>query len=163
MRKSALATLLGLVPLVSLFPGVAAAQEAAPPGGWRSEVIYFALLDRFSNGDPANDTSYGESRCNDSGNPFAFQGGDLAGLANKIDYIRDLGATSVWISPLYKGVASMRGVNCGFPGYWANFGFPYRLEIDPRYGHGEEFDRVISGAHGKGMKVMLDLVVNHAG
>ena len=62
---------------------------------WRSEVIYFTLLDRFSNGDPENDKAHGEARCNDPNNPHAFQGGDLAGLSKNLDYIQELGASSV--------------------------------------------------------------------
>jgi glycosidase len=76
---------------------------------WRRKVIYFALLDRFSNGNSWNDKSHGDQVCNKPFDMHAYQGGDLAGLSHKIDYISQLGADTIWISPLYKGVAAKEG------------------------------------------------------
>ena len=130
---------------------------------WQDRIIYFTLLDRFENGDPANDKSHGDPECNNAGDEHAYQGGDLAGLKQRIESIAKLGANAIWITPLYKGVPQKVGDNCGFPGYWAAFSDPYEFELDPRFGTPEEFDAVLAAAHGRDIKVILDMVVNHAG
>ena len=130
---------------------------------WQDRIIYFALLDRFENGDPANDKSHGDPECNNAGDAHAYQGGDLAGLKQRIESIAKLGANAIWITPLYKGVPQKVGANCGFPGYWAAFSDPYEFELDPRFGSAEEFDEVLDEAHARGIAVILDMVVNHAG
>ena len=130
---------------------------------WQDRVIYFALLDRFENGDPANDKAHGDPECNNAGDAHAYQGGDLAGLKQRIESIAKLGANAIWITPLYKGVPQKVGDNCGFPGYWAAFSDPYVFELDPRFGTPEEFDEVLASAHSRDIKVILDMVVNHAG
>ena len=79
------------------------------------------------------------------------------------DYIEELGADAVWITPLYRGVPAMAGQNCGFPGDWADFADPYTLELDPRFGTAEDFDALLEELHGRDMPLMLDMVVNHAG
>ncbi len=130
---------------------------------WRRRVIYFTLVDRFANGSAANDSLNGHLSCNDALNPHAFQGGDLAGLQLRLNYIQELGADALWITPLYRGVPNMAGQNCGFPGYWADFVEPYQLELDPRYGTASEFDSLLTELHQRGMPLMLDMVVNHVG
>ncbi|MFN3197675.1 MAG: alpha-amylase family glycosyl hydrolase [Bradymonadia bacterium] len=129
---------------------------------WRRRVIYFALVDRFANGDITNDRANGVAACNGD-NIHIYQGGDLAGLTGRLDYIRDLGASALWITPLYEGVDVKAGANCGFPGYWADFADPYELKLDGRFGRPDEFDTLIDVAHDEGLLVMLDMVVNHAG
>jgi len=133
------------------------------PRPWTRRVMYFVLLDRFANGDRARDSLNGSPACNDANDPHAYQGGDLQGLLEHLDYIGELGADALWVSPLYRGVPEKQGANCGFPGYWADFQEPYTLELEPRYGEASTFDSVISAAHAKDMTVMLDMVVNHAG
>jgi glycosidase len=131
---------------------------------WTERVLYFALLDRFIDGDASNLRSHGASECNRPGDPHAYQGGDLAGLLNDgLGYLEDLGVDALWISPLYRGVPDKQGANCGFPGYWAEMSDPYELAIDPRFGDAALVDDVLDSAHARGMKVMLDMVVNHAG
>lgn len=87
--------------------------------GWEDRIIYFVLLDRFENGNPGNDKSYGNPECNDPDDAHAYQGGDLVGLRQRIAAIEKLGADALWITPLYKGVPIQVGRNSGFPGYWA--------------------------------------------
>jgi alpha-amylase len=142
----------------------AAALAVQPDSGaWAERVLYFALLDRFADGDPDNLHQHGDDECNRPWDPHAYQGGDLAGLKNALGYIDALGPDALWISPLYKGVPVKQGDNCGFPGYWVQFSDPYDLALDPRYGDAALFDEVLDDAHGRGMTVMLDMVVNHAG
>jgi glycosidase len=130
---------------------------------WQNRIIYFALLDRFENGNADNDKAHGDAECNNAQDAHAYQGGDLAGLKQRMESIVKLGANAVWVTPLYKGVPQKVGDNCGFPGYWAAFSDPYEFELDPRFGSAEEFDEVLSEAHSKDIKVILDIVVNHAG
>jgi alpha-amylase len=142
----------------------AASLRVVPdPKPWTRRVLYFVLLDRFANGDRARDRISGAAVCNDANDPHAYQGGDLQGLLERLDYIGELGADALWVSPLYRGVPNKEGANCGFPGYWADFEVPSRLELEPRYGDASAFDAVISAAHSKHMTVMLDMVVNHVG
>ena len=137
--------------------------RAAADKAWQDRIIYFALLDRFENGDPENDTSHGNTGTHNPDDAHAYQGGDLAGLKQRLDAIAKLGANAVWVTPLYKGVPQRVGANCGFPGYWAAFSDPYEFELDPRFGTPEEFDAVLAEAHRRDIKVVLDMVVNHAG
>jgi len=130
---------------------------------WQDRIIYFALIDRFENGDPGNDNAHGDPECNNARDAHAYQGGDLAGLRQRMGAIGKLGANAVWVTPLYKGVAAKVGANCGFPGYWAEFSDPYEFELDPRFGTAEEFDAVLEEAHSRDIRVVLDMVVNHAG
>jgi len=130
---------------------------------WQDRIIYFALLDRFENGNPENDKAHGDPECNNAQDAHAYQGGDLAGLKQRMDAIAKLGANAIWVTPLYKGVPQKVGDNCGFPGYWAAFSDPYEFELDPRFGTAEEFDEVLTEAHARDIKVILDMVVNHAG
>ena len=148
-----------------LFVFVCAWTSAFGQGGgdWQDRIIYFALLDRFENGNPENDNAHGHPECNNPQDAHAYQGGDLAGLRQRLGAIEKLGANAVWVTPLYKGVPAKAGANCGFPGYWAAFSDPYEFELDPRFGTAGEFDAVLAEAHSRGIKVVLDMVVNHAG
>ncbi|MEN9824615.1 MAG: hypothetical protein RI953_360 [Pseudomonadota bacterium] len=130
---------------------------------WQDRVIYFTLIDRFSNGNPNNDGVFGDPLCNNPNDPHAYQGGDLQGVRQRLPAIANLGADAIWITPLYKGVESKVGGNCGFPGYWAAFSEPYQLEIDPRFGMASDFDALLTAAKSKNIKTILDMVVNHAG
>ena len=130
---------------------------------WQNRIIYFALLDRFENGNADNDKAHGDAECNNAQDAHAYQGGDLAGLKQRIESIAELGANAIWITPLYKGVPQKVGDNCGFPGYWAAFSDPYEFALDPRFGTPEEFDEILTSAHSRDIKVILDMVVNHAG
>ena len=90
---------------------------------WQDRIIYFALLDSFENGNPDNDKAHGDAECNNAQDAHAYQGGDLAGLKQRMDAIAKLGANAIWVTPLYKGVAQKVGDNCGFP----DIGRPSRI------------------------------------
>jgi len=141
------------------------AERGRAEGGeaWQDRIIYFALIDRFENGDTSNDTAHGNPGTHNLEDAHSYQGGDLTGLKERMGAIAKLGANAVWVTPLYKGVPQRVGANCGFPGYWAAFSDPYEFELDPRFGTPEEFDAVLAEAHGRDIKVVLDMVVNHAG
>lgn len=128
------------------------------PGG--GQVFYFVLTDRFANGDPSNDTGgLGGDREQNGFDPAAinyFHGGDFRGLTAKLDYIRDLGATAVWITPPFTNKAVQVG-SAAYHGYWIlDF-----MHIDPHLGTDADFREFVAQAHARGLKVYLDIVVNH--
>lgn len=127
---------------------------------WQDQIIYFAVSDRFSNGDKTNDSNV---KAND---PWAYHGGDLQGLINKLDYIKDLGATTIWITPpmdnrdeAFKadfGGGHMQDM-WGYHGYW----FKDFFAVDEHLGTMPKLQEFITKAHSKGIKVLLDIVMNH--
>lgn len=135
----------------------AAARPAAPDRPWADDVLYFVLVDRFANGDRSNDVAV------DLSAPGAFHGGDLAGLLAHLDEIASLGVTALWVNPLVRNVDGFV-TGAGFPdwayhGYWADD----FTRLDPRFGTEEELRALVDACHARGMKVLLDVVYNHAG
>ena len=126
------------------------------------QVFYFVLTDRFENGTPSNDSggiSGGpEASGFDPTNINHFHGGDLAGLTSKLDYIKGLGATAIWITPPFTNQVLIKG-SAGYHGYWIlDF-----TRIDPHLGTEAEFRAFVDQAHARGLKVYLDIVINHTG
>jgi glycosidase len=130
----------------------------------QDEVIYFLLPDRFANGDPANDTGGIPGGRLDHGfdptDAGFYQGGDLAGLMQRLDYIQGLGATAIWVAPIFKNkpVQGEPGREfSGAHGYWiTDF-----TRVDPHFGTNDDFRALVAAAHARGMKVYLDIVINH--
>lgn len=123
---------------------------------WSDQIIYFALLDRVYNGDKSNDDmGYNETNVDEE---TWFSGGDFAGLESKLDYIKDLGATAIWITPPVKNEWS-EGNFGGSHGYWASD----FTAVDPHYGDLEAYKSFVDAAHEKGLYVIQDIVVNHVG
>ena len=120
---------------------------------FRDEQIYFVMTTRFYNGDPANDTQCWDAQNYNVGDP-AWRG-DFKGLIEKLDYIRALGFTAVWITPVVENASGY-----DYHGYHArNFS-----KVDRRYESEDvKFQDLIDAAHAKGMKVILDIVLNHTG
>jgi pullulanase-type alpha-1,6-glucosidase len=142
------------------------AQPAAPvraPGS--GQQFYFTMTDRFANGDTSNDeggvTGDRLSTGFDPTDKGFYQGGDVAGLRSKLDYIKGLGTTAIWLTPSFKNKyvqgAGTDDVSAGYHGYWVtDF-----TTIDPHYGSMEELDGLIDDAHANGMKVYFDIIANH--
>ena len=120
---------------------------------FRDEQIYFVMTTRFYNGDPSNDTQCWDAQQYNVGDP-AWRG-DFKGLIEKLDYIKALGFTAVWITPIVTN-----GSGYDYHGYHAlNFS-----EVDKRYESEDvKFQDLIDEAHARGMKVILDIVLNHTG
>ncbi len=122
---------------------------------WTDEVIYSIMTDRFVNGDKTNDQG-----C-DPKDPEKFHGGDWQGIINKLDDLKNLGATTIWMSPVYendRGVHNKYGVD-GYHGYW-----PHNFEkTEPAFGTKEKLKELVDEAHKRGMKVLIDVVLNHTG
>ena len=117
---------------------------------WQAQSIYQIITDRFYDGDPANDNAEGTYS---PGNPTGVHGGDFEGIEQKLDYIKSLGATAIWISPI---VLNTEGQ---FHGYSAwNF-----YELAPHWGSISNLQHMVQAAHARGMLVIDDIVVNHAG
>ena len=119
---------------------------------WRQEIIYQVLVDRFANGDSANDFNV------KPGVPARYHGGDWRGLEDKLDYITALGVTTLWISPIIKNVETDAGVD-GYHGYWAQD----LTELNPHFGDLGALRRLVRTCHQRGVKVIVDIVTNHLG
>ncbi|HZB24202.1 MAG TPA: alpha-amylase family glycosyl hydrolase, partial [Gaiellaceae bacterium] len=160
------AVVAGVVTL-ALAAGVAARPDAvAPPRGAAltelakqpvrttiaSERIYFVMTDRYANGNTSNDALPGF----DPTNTGYFHGGDFSGLNANLERLRDLGFTAVWVTPPFVNKA-VQADSAGYHGYW---GLDF-TRVDPHLGGDAEFAAFVGRAHGLGLKVYLDVVVNH--
>ena len=119
---------------------------------WRDEVIYQVLVDRFANGDVNNDYKVRP------GYLARFQGGDWQGLIDHLDYIKALGVTTLWISPVVKNVETDADVD-SYHGYWAQD----LTQTNPHFGDLAELRKLTAAAHDQQIKVVLDIVTNHMG
>ena len=134
-----------------------------PPFIWENATVYFMLTDRFNNGDPMNDTPLGRKQ--DGGPLRSFMGGDLKGITMKIEegYFEDLGVNVLWITPPIEQIHSFTdegwGKTYGYHGYWARDW----TNIDPNYGTMDELKEMVDKAHKRGIRVLLDVVLNHTG
>jgi glycosidase len=134
-------------------------SDAAPAPqayDWRQRPIYMVMVDRFTNGDVTND-DLGAPDCFDADGIRAHHGGDLVGLESRADYLEQLGVGAVWITPLYEQVG------CGYHGYWANYRDPDTRAMEPKFGSEPEFDALLDALHGRDIRLMLDMIVNHSG
>ncbi|MBQ0889923.1 pullulanase-type alpha-1,6-glucosidase [Streptomyces sp. RM72] len=128
------------------------------------EQFYFVLPDRFANGDTRNDrgglTGTRLTTGYDPTDKGFYQGGDLKGLTEKLDYIKGLGTTSIWMAPLFKNQpvqGTGKDASAGYHGYWiTDF-----TQVDPHFGTNQDLENLISKAHAKGMKVFFDVITNH--
>ncbi|WTN46367.1 pullulanase-type alpha-1,6-glucosidase [Streptomyces sp. NBC_00631] len=128
------------------------------------EQFYFVMPDRFANGDTGNDkgglTGSRLSTGYDPTDKGFYQGGDLKGLTKRLDYIKGLGTTAIWMAPIFKnkpvqGTGS--NASAGYHGYWiTDF-----TQVDPHFGTNKDLETLISKAHAKGMKVFFDVITNH--
>lgn len=149
------------------------------PAAWEDQALYFLMLDRFSDGreqgfrdnagevvtsgatplfqlgdrDNALGTEAGAARWREAG--ARFVGGTLSGLTSKIGYLQRLGITAIWISPIFKQVASQESYH--------GYGIQHFLDVDPRFGTREDLQTLVATAHAHGIYVILDIIFNHAG
>ncbi|SDW88065.1 Glycosidase [Lachnospiraceae bacterium KHCPX20] len=144
---------------------------------WDEASIYFMVTDRFFDGDPGNnaandkflteeDKAKGITTAGD--NPGLYHGGDFAGITDKLDYLKDLGINTIWITPIVENIPGVTvsgegkedvPYNAAFHGYWASD----FTKLNPALGTEEDFRNMIQKAHAKGIRIMVDIVVNHAG
>ncbi len=162
MRKLFRPRLLGALSALAL--GAPAAAQSYLDRAPEKEVVYFVLPDRFENGDTANNRGgYGGGRLQHGFDPAHkgfYHGGDLKGLTQRLDYIAGMGATAIWLGPIYKNkpVQGQPGrESSGYHGYWiTDF-----TQVDPHFGTRAELKQFVDAAHARGMKVYLDIITNH--
>jgi glycosidase len=130
-------------------------EEAAP--AWQpdappvDDLIYFVMVDRFANGDAANDGAI------DLEDPTAFHGGDIQGVIDRLDYLEGLGVRTVWLSPVF-GMRTEKFFEWGaFHGYWMQD----PTSVEPRFGDAALLRELSDQLHARGMRLLLDVVWNH--
>ncbi len=134
-------------------PLLARAAPARFPGFSRDDVIYLIMPDRFADGDPSNDRPAGSDGVYDRSQTKAYHGGDLRGIRQHLDYLHDLGVTTLWLTPVWKNTDS------DYHGYHVvDF-----YALDDHMGSMQEYRALVADAHRLGMKVLIDYVVNHTG
>ncbi|MGB8357312.1 MAG: alpha-amylase family glycosyl hydrolase, partial [Bacteroidales bacterium] len=132
------------------------ARPSGPARGFNSsDVLYLLMPDRYANGDTLNDNVEGLTEQINRSNPGGRHGGDLKGITDHLDYLKDLGVTGIWLNPFLEN----NQPRSSYHGY-STTDF-YRS--DPRYGSNEEFRQLVSKAHEKGLKVVMDMIFNHIG
>ncbi|MEW2485633.1 pullulanase-type alpha-1,6-glucosidase [Streptomyces sp. NPDC048411] len=176
LRRGAVAALCAaLLPVVPAAATSAAPRPPGPPSDARlaaeparhdltREQFYFVMPDRFANGDTANDRGgLTGSRLETGYDPTDkgfYQGGDLKGLTSRLDYIKDLGTTAIWLAPIFKNrpvQGTGKDASAGYHGYWiTDF-----TQVDPHFGTNADLSKLIDRAHAKGMKVFFDVITNH--
>lgn len=138
-------------------------RDKKTPFLWQNANIYFLLTDRFNNGDTANDLNF--ERKAKTGELRGFMGGDIRGITAKIKegYFDRLGINAIWCSPLIEqghgAVDEGTGVTFGFHGYWTKDW----TRLDPNFGTEEDLAEMVKEAHQRGIRVVLDVVINHTG
>ncbi len=119
---------------------------------WRDEIIYQLIVDRFADGDINNNFNVNKNSLT------SWNGGDYQGIIDKIPYLKKLGITAVWISPVVKNVDSDAGI-AGYHGYWTqDF-----LSVNPHFGDLAKLREMVDELHKNNIKVILDIVANHIG
>lgn len=132
---------------------------------WKNANIYFVLTDRFYNGDTSNDNSYHRKRLSGDADVATFHGGDIKGLTQKLDYLDKLGVNAIWITAPYEQMHGWTGgKNDAFPHY-AFHGY-YALDwtyMDRNMGTIQDMKNFVTEAHKRGIRVVMDIVMNHTG
>ena len=133
------------------------------PFVWEGANLYFLLTDRFYNGDSLNDVNF--SRDEAAAKLRGFEGGDIKGVTQKIEegYFTDLGINAIWLTPIVEQIHGVTDENTGktygFHGYWAKDW----TNLDPNFGSKDDLKQLVEVAHSKGIRIVLDAVINHTG
>ena len=136
-------------------------QPADAKGFDASDVLYLIMPDRFADGDPSNNDLPEKMKAGlnatgaDRSKPNARHGGDIKGMSDNLDYIEDLGVTAIWVNPVL--------TNNQPGGSYHGYATTDYYNIDPRFGTNDEWREFVDKAHGKGMKVVMDMIFNHCG
>ena len=130
---------------------------------WKSANVYFLLIDRFKDGDAKNNNTFNRNKT--AAKLRGFEGGDLRGVIQKLDegYFSKLGINAIWMTPvveqIHDGVDEGTGFTYGFHGYWTRDW----TSIDPSFGTKNDLAELVQKAHAKGIRILLDAVINHTG
>ena len=137
--------------------------EAKKEFVWEAANVYFLLTDRFNNGDSTNDLNFDRTR--ETGVLRGFEGGDIKGITQKVKegYFTDLGINAIWMTPIVEQIHGVTdegtGVTYGFHGYWTKDW----TSVDPNFGTKADIKELVDEAHKKGIRILLDAVINHTG
>ena len=150
-----------------LFSGISFAQKKSTtpktPFVWESANVYFIVTDRFNDGDKTNDHTYNRNK--PTGKLRGFEGGDIRGIIQKLDegYFTNLGVNVIWMTPvveqIHDGVDEGTGFTYAFHGYWTRDW----SALDPNFGTKKDLAEMVQKAHDRGIRIMLDAVINHTG
>ncbi len=138
-------------------------EKADEPFLWENATVYFLLTDRFNNGDPTNDNSFGRKK--DGAVLRSYEGGDLKGITQKIKqgYFSKLGVNAIWLTPHIEQIRGFTDEGTGktyaYHGYWA----ADWTQVDPNLGNMNDMRDFVEAAHDRGIRVLLDVVINHTG
>ena len=128
------------------------------------DLIYLIMPDRFANGDPSNDKFADlADKESDRNNPYLRHGGDLQGVTEHLDYLKDLGVTTVWLCPVTENNQPQTNEGGAMRSAYHGYGFTDHFNVDRRLGGNAGYKKMIDAAHAKGLKVMQDAVYNHTG
>ena len=138
------------------------ANDASLSNFWKNATIYFMMTDRFNNGDPTNDKSY--QRNENAAVLRGFEGGDIQGVINKIEdgYFSDLGVDAIWMTPVIEqihGYDTSDNLTYAYHGYWPKDW----TTVDKNFGSEADLARMIELAHQRGIRVLVDVIINHTG
>ncbi len=131
-----------------------------------SDALYLIMTDRFANGDPANDDPAVSPGINDRGNARYYHGGDLEGIRQKLPYLKDLGITAIWITPVYdnQNTLNLKQAVQGEPVTdYHGYGATDMYALEEHFGDMPALKRLVDDAHAHGLKIILDMVANHTG
>lgn len=162
IKKSFIVSLIAAIFMGLSISNTPAATDLGLNRDFKTEMIYFAMIDRFSNGNTKNDLGgYKDARTTSGYDPYDtafYHGGDIQGLSDKLEYIKSLGFTALWITPVFRNIpVGVDGKSAAYHGY-AIAGFD---QVDSHLGTMAEFKAFVVKAHSLGLKVVLDIVVNH--
>ncbi|MEM9076518.1 MAG: alpha-amylase family glycosyl hydrolase [Bacteroidota bacterium] len=142
-------------------------EDIAPkkqvPFKWEGANVYFLLTDRFHNGNPENDVNF--ERTEETAVLRGFEGGDIQGITQKLEqgYFTDLGINAIWFTPVVEQIHGATDEGTGntyaYHGYWTKDW----TAIDPNFGTRKDLEKLVKTAHSKGIRVLLDVVLNHTG
>jgi len=161
--KNLLIIFLSLLIFTTISCSVEKVAKQAAPFDWNAANLYFLLTDRFNNGDSANDLNF--NRTEPTGKFREFMGGDIKGIIQKLEegYFDKLGINAIWFTPVFEqihgAVDEGTGNTYGYHGYWIKDW----TRLDPNFGTEEELAAMIKLAHSKGIRIVMDVVINHRG
>lgn len=153
-----------ILPVLAILTGCAGVKTVAQKQfDWNGANLYFAVTDRFHNGNPSNDINF--NRTEKTATLRGFEGGDLRGIIQKLDegYFKKLGVNALWITPVVEQIHGATdegtGKTYGYHGYWAKDW----TALDPNFGTEADLKEMVEKAHKQGIRVLLDAVINHTG
>lgn len=138
-------------------------NDSKAPFVWENATVYFIVTDRFFNGDKTNDFQFNRNK--PTGKLRGFEGGDLRGIIQKLDegYFDRLGINALWMTPIveqiHDGIDEGTGFSYGFHGYWTRDW----TALDPNFGTRKDLAELVTKAHARGIRILLDAVINHTG